>query len=83
LDSLIYVETLRVITPNEANLVKFTKAQWIFNREHVNRPLGEYQKSMIDGVLFFACLCRILSMGNGKNSNIIGMSQSILKRVLH
>ena len=37
--------------PNEANLVKFTKAQRIFNREHMNRPLGEYQKSMIDGVL--------------------------------
>ena len=37
--------------PNEANLVKFTKAQRIFNREHMNRPLGEYQKNMIDGVL--------------------------------
>jgi hypothetical protein len=32
-------------------LAKFTKAQWIFNREHMNRPVGEYQKNMIDGVL--------------------------------
>jgi hypothetical protein len=31
--------------------LKFTKAQRIFNREHMNRPLGEYQKNMIDGVL--------------------------------
>jgi hypothetical protein len=32
-------------------LAKFTKAQRIFNREHMNRPLGEFQKNMIDGVL--------------------------------
>ena len=32
-------------------MAKFTKAQRIFNREHMNRPLGEYQKNMIDGVL--------------------------------
>ena len=35
----------------EANVAKITKAQRIFNREHMNRPLGEYQKNMIDGVL--------------------------------
>jgi hypothetical protein len=37
--------------PNDANLAKFTKVQRIFNRENMNRPLGEYQKNMIDGVL--------------------------------
>ena len=26
--------------------MKFTKAQRIFNREHMNRPLGEYQKNI-------------------------------------
>jgi len=40
-----------VKNPNEANVAKITKAQRIFNREHMNRPLGEYQKNMIDGVL--------------------------------
>jgi hypothetical protein len=37
--------------PNEANLANFTRAQRIFNREDMNRPLREYQKNMIDGVL--------------------------------
>ena len=35
----------------DANLAKFAKALRIFNRENMNRPLGEYQKNMIDGVL--------------------------------
>jgi len=37
--------------PNVANLANFTRAQRIFNREDMNRPLREYQKNMIDDVL--------------------------------
>ena len=44
-------ETTSVKNPNGANWARLTKAQRIFDREHMNRPLGEYQKNMIDGVL--------------------------------
>jgi hypothetical protein len=44
-------ETTSVKNPNGANRARLTKAQRIFDREHMNRPLGEYQKNMIDGVL--------------------------------
>jgi hypothetical protein len=44
-------ETTSVKNPNGANWARLTKAQRISDREHMNRPLGEYQKNMIDGVL--------------------------------
>ena len=43
--------SVQEMNPNDASLAKFTKALRIINREHMNRPLGEYQKNMIDGVL--------------------------------
>jgi hypothetical protein len=43
--------SVRQKNPNEANLANSPKRNSFSIREDMNRPLGEYQKNMIDGVL--------------------------------